>query len=108
MTMIEVTKVGRAVVIRPTCRRLDAASAVDFRAEAGAAVDGSPLVVVHLGGVEFIDSSGLGSLVSLIKRLPPGGTIRLAEVPESVRTLLRMTRLDKVLPHFPTVETAAT
>jgi anti-anti-sigma factor len=64
------------------------------------------LVDFDLAGVEFMDSSGLGSLVGLLKLLPAGGVVRLAEVSTSVQRVLRLTRLDTVLQAFPTVELA--
>ncbi|MBD8022864.1 STAS domain-containing protein [Microbacterium gallinarum] len=68
---------------------------------------GSPRIVVDLGGTEFIDSSGLGALIGGLKaaRLA-GGDLRIAATPESVRKVLRLTNLDRVLRDHPTPETA--
>jgi anti-anti-sigma regulatory factor len=53
-----------------------------------------------------MDSSGLGSLVSLLKLLPAGGVVRLAEASTALEKVLVRTRLHNVLPVFPTVALA--
>ncbi len=52
-------------------------------------------LVLDLGEVEMIDSSGLGALVSWRQRIQEaGGTIRLMRVPTSLLTLLRLTQME--------------
>ncbi len=54
-------------------------------------------LVLDLSGVEFIDSSGIGVLVSLLKTMRSrGGDLLLLEPQMSVRMLLDMTRLSSV------------
>lgn len=49
--------------------------------------------------LEFIDSSGLGAIVALSKQArQAGGGIALYQVPEAIRSILELTRLDLVLP----------
>ncbi|GGO65485.1 anti-sigma factor antagonist [Microbacterium nanhaiense] len=88
--------------------RLVASSAPAFRSSVQAAVDGgSPRVAVDLAAASFVDSSGLGALISGLKtaRLA-GGDLRITAVPESVRTVLRLTNLDRVLHAYETPEAA--
>jgi len=68
---------------------------------------GTPRIVVDLGDTAFIDSSGLGALIGGLKsaRLA-GGDLRIAAVPENVRTVLRMTNLDRVLSNYSVAEKA--
>jgi anti-anti-sigma factor len=55
-----------------------------------------------------VDSSGIGSLVNLhVSRQKVGGSIRLVGVSERVRTVLVVTRVDKVLTIEPASERAA-
>lgn len=64
-------------------------------------------IVVDLADTEFIDSSGLGALIGGLKSARvAGGDLRIAAVPESVRTVLRLTNLDRVLRSHPTAESA--
>jgi anti-sigma B factor antagonist len=80
-------------------RRLDAAVAEQARAWLRAAVpgDGTP-VTVDMREVEFIDSSGLGALISLRRHLGEGRALTLANPSRFVAKVLRLTRLDRALP----------
>ena len=75
-----------------------------LQASLAQAVQQSHEVVVDLAGVKFIDSSGLGALVSGLKTArQAGGDLRLARAGEQVRTVLSLTNLDRVLRSHDTV-----
>jgi anti-sigma B factor antagonist len=64
-------------------------------------------VVVHLGGVTFIDSSILGALVVAARRARElGVALRLAEVPSVVTKLLRLTAMSRFFTIHPNLGTA--
>ncbi|GAB7040866.1 MULTISPECIES: STAS domain-containing protein [Catenuloplanes] len=64
-------------------------------------------VIVDLGGVEFLDSTGLGVLVGALKRLRPiGGTFGLVCAKEPLLKIFRITALDQVFPIYPSVDAA--
>ena len=68
---------------------------------------GAHRLVIEMSGVPFIDSAGLGSLVHASGVVQErGGTLRLAGVTDRVATLLRMTRVDTLLPMDPDEATA--
>jgi anti-sigma B factor antagonist len=55
-------------------------------------------VVLHLGGVEFVDSSGIGLLVRLLTRLRnSGGTLTICAASPKMREVLAVTRLQSIL-----------
>jgi len=58
-------------------------------------------IVLHLGGVDFIDSSGIGLLVRLLTRIRnAGGSFAICAVSAKIREVLVVTRLDGVfVPH---------
>jgi anti-sigma B factor antagonist len=65
-------------------------------------------IVFDLAGVSYIDSTGMGVIVScLSKVMKAGGSLRLAGVGERVLHLFKITRLDKVVAFYPTVLAAA-
>lgn len=62
---------------------------------------GARLVVVDFSTSGYIDSSGLGALVSLSRRLrETGGDLRLVGLNEDLRSLFELTRLDALFPLY--------
>ena len=51
--------------------------------------------LIDFSGTAYIDSSGLGALVSISKKIREhGGELRLAELNEDLRSLFELTKLD--------------
>jgi len=64
-------------------------------------------IVVDLENVGFIDSSGLGVLVSGLRRVKERqGTLRLVCTHDGILKIFRITGLDKVFPLFSSSEEA--
>ena len=64
---------------------------------------GVRVVVVDFTTSGYIDSSGLGALVSLSRRLrDAGGDLRLVGLNDDLRTLFELTRLDALFPLYAT------
>src|SRR5437588_2285678 len=64
-------------------------------------------IVLNLGGVNYIDSGGLGTLVALYTTARNGGgAIKLAALTQRVGDLLQVTKLLTVFEVFDTVEEA--
>jgi anti-sigma B factor antagonist len=98
----------RTAVLQPT-GRLNMVAAPAFKNLVEETVaSGQSRIVVDLGQVTFIDSSGLGALISALKATrQAGGDLRIADVPEQVMIVLRLTNLDRVLQVHPTVVEAS-
>jgi anti-sigma B factor antagonist len=57
--------------------------------------DGSRKFLIDFSDTAYIDSSGLGVLVSLSKKIrEKGGEMRLSNLNEDLRTLFELTKLD--------------
>ena len=57
--------------------------------------EGDRKFLVNLEAVDYIDSSGLGVLVSLSKKIrEQGGELRLANLNDDLKTLFELTKLD--------------
>ena len=51
-------------------------------------------LVLDMGAVDFIDSSGLGAIVSAMKTRTEGAPLELAALTEKVVKVFRLTRMD--------------
>lgn len=68
---------------------------------------GATNVVVDLGGVTFLDSSGLGALVSVFRRLRErDGRLRIVQPHNAAGRIFELTGLDAVLDLYPDREAA--
>jgi len=64
-------------------------------------------LIVDLGGLEFMDSTGLGVLVGALKRMrESGGSFKIAGARGAVQRVLQVSGLDRIIPQFPDVEAA--
>ncbi len=62
---------------------------------------GAKTIVIDFTRAGYIDSSGLGALVSLSKRVrDAGGDLRLVGLNDDLRTLFELTRLDALFPLY--------
>ncbi len=95
-------------VVRPV-QRLNMVAAPRLSAAVeGLITAGHARIVIDLSGIEFIDSSGLGALVSCLKKArQAGGDLRISGPTAHVQTILKLTNLDRVLQPVPTAEIAA-
>ena len=95
---------GGALLVTPL-DDLDAEAAPALRDVVGERACGRVRVVLSLAHVAIVDCSGLAGLVAVLKRMAPGGELRLASASRSVRALLETTHLDAVFPVY--ADTAA-
>jgi anti-sigma B factor antagonist len=79
---------------------LDAVTAPDLRSVVDAIVNESRKeVTLELGALRLIDSSGVGVIVSLFKRVRAnGGQVRIVGLRDQPRAIFRLLRLDRVFP----------
>ena len=67
--------------------------------------DGRTRIVVDLAGTDFMDSTGLGALISGLKTTRiAGGDLRIARAGTQVITVLQLTGLNQILQPHHTVE----
>jgi anti-sigma B factor antagonist len=88
--------------------RLDAHNSGELRDRIlGLLEAGGQQLVVDLSGVSFIDSSGLGALLSGYKNANlRSGSFVLAGLQPRVQSMFELTRLHRVFEIFPTLEDA--
>jgi anti-sigma B factor antagonist len=99
---------GAALLVEVGESRIDAAIAIQFKEAMRAAVtDGDGPVVLDLSNVQFLDSSGLGALVALLKMLGRERPLELACLQPTVAKVLRLTRMDTIFTIHETVPPVA-
>ena len=77
--------------------RIDAAAAVGFKEQVRQMIAGhAGRVVIDMTKVEFLDSSGLGALVAIMKLLGGKRRLELAGSGTIVRKVFALTRMDSV------------
>jgi anti-sigma B factor antagonist len=107
MATITTTKLANAMVVTVTEKRLDAKIAVSFKDEMATLINaGETTVILDLAQVGFVDSSGLGAIVTSLKLIGRKGDLLVSGVKDDVMTMFTLTRMDRVFQMFPTTEDA--
>jgi len=64
-------------------------------------------IVVNLEGVSYIDSSGLATLVEMLKKSKSyGGNLKLSDLADKVKGLFEITKLDRIFNIYTSTEEA--
>lgn len=97
MDMIRISHEKDVTIVTPQVRRIDSAVAPAFKEAVLKVVhDGHKRLVLDLDQVDFMDSSGLGALVSVLKGLGGAGALGICNLKGGVLSLFKLTRMDKV------------
>lgn len=106
---VEERKVGEVLVVQPAEDRLDARIAQDFKNRLNDLIrQGHRLIVLNLAQVQFMDSSGLGAMVSALKTMGGQGDVVVCGVRTTVMMLFELTRMNQVFRLFPSETEAVT
>jgi anti-sigma B factor antagonist len=92
-----VEKIGNVSVATVPGETLDAGSAKEFKAAAAPMLTPGAKVIFDLSGLRFVDSSGLGALLSCLRQLNGvGGDLKLCGTSKPVRALFELVRMHRV------------
>ncbi|HLX62650.1 MAG TPA: STAS domain-containing protein [Planctomycetota bacterium] len=95
------------LIATPQVDRLDVKTVPEFRDEIVRAVENHAKVILNLELINFVDSTGLGALMSVIRRLnQKGGGLRLAGLQQQVTAMFRLVRMHKIFDTFDNVNDA--
>ncbi|MDQ9129285.1 STAS domain-containing protein [Serratia fonticola] len=84
-------------IIVPLVRRLDASVAVVFKQEILSFIEqGKHVILLDFSHVDFIDSSCLGALVSILKALNGRGELVLCSLNSNIQNMFKLTRMDRI------------
>lgn len=106
--MIHITKHDLdIVVVRPGAERLTAFNAKTFKEELVALIDeGTSQLVIDFKDVTFLDSSGLGALAGVLKRIGHRGDITVCGLNADISQMFRICRMDRVFKIYRDVDIA--
>lgn len=84
-------------ILTPSVRRLDASVAAAFKEAITREIgDDQKALIVDFSKIDFIDSSGLGTLVSLLKMMNGKGEMTLCALNPDIRNMFTLTRMDRI------------
>ena len=85
------------MVVRPGVDRLTAVNAKAFKEEVAALIDaGASRLVIDFKDTGFLDSSGLGALTGVLKKIGHRGDLVVCGLNSDVSQLFRICRMDRV------------
>ncbi len=104
---LDTREVGRVTIVRCNGRIVAGSESESLRAHVAWLLHTRRSIVLNLGEVGFVDSSGLGTMVrALANTRQARGELKLCNVPEPIRKVLDMTRLTTVFDAHETEEKA--
>lgn len=105
---LNIVEQGDIVKIEIQEERMDAHNSGDLKEQMLQLFDeGKCNLIIDLSGVRFVDSSGLGALVSGFKNASAReGSLKLCSLQPQVRSMFELTRLHRVFEIFSSVEEA--
>ncbi|MFN3322983.1 MAG: STAS domain-containing protein [Bryobacteraceae bacterium] len=104
---MHVEKIGEVAVVEAPGEELDAGNAPDFKIGMAPVLESSTRVVLDMRRLRFVDSSGLGAILSCMRQLAAkGGELKLCGLSEAVRSIFELVRMHRVFDIHDTPEEA--
>lgn len=104
---ITVVKVGNVAVAVIPVDDLDASNVGEFKRDIASVLAANAQLVIDLSHLRFIDSSGLGAMLSCLRQVSAkGGDLKLCGMSKQVRTTFELVRMHRIFDIFPTREEA--
>lgn len=97
---------GVAVAAVPV-EELDASNSGEFKRDIAPVLQSHTKLVLDLGHLRFVDSSGLGAMLSCLRQLSAkGGDLKLCSMSKQVRALFELVRMHRIFDIYGTKEEA--
>ena len=106
--LVEKKEINGIIICKISQKRIDMSRSREFREELLKFIAEKPhMMIVDMSEAEYFDSSALGTLVVCMRDMKAfGGQLRLACLNQTLETLMRLSKLDAMLPIFETIEKA--
>jgi anti-sigma B factor antagonist len=102
-----IQKVGEVAVVELRGEQLDASNVMDFKRDIAPVLEANSRVVFDLSQLRFVDSSGLGAILSCLRRVNGvGGDLKLCGLAKPVRALFELVRMHKIFDIYTTRDEA--
>jgi anti-sigma B factor antagonist len=106
--IFETEKQSETLLVRLPGASLDASKSNEFKRDVMPLLQSSRNVIFDLGQLTFIDSSGLGAILSCLRQMNGmQGDLKLCRMQKTVRVLFEMVRMNRVFDIHETPEEAA-
>jgi anti-sigma B factor antagonist len=104
MAVENVSEVAVAVV---PVEELDASNVAEFKRDIAPILETQRELVLDLRRLRFVDSSGMGAILSCLRQLSAkGGDLKLCGMTRQVRTVFELVRMHRIFDIYPTQEEA--
>ncbi len=98
---------GKVCIVTLEEASLEAMNSREFKEDMAPIIDDCKHLVLDLGKVEFVDSSGCGALLSCLRQINANdGEMRICKVQRPVQTLFELVRMHRIMEIFDTREEA--
>lgn len=105
---IETKQENGVLFVKPLDKSIESFNSREFKSQVADLINqGHTSILLNLSEVEFIDSSGLGSLISILKLLAHSkGNIAICKAQDQAMRIFVLTRLNRAFQLFPDEEEA--
>ncbi|MDQ1474293.1 MAG: anti-sigma factor antagonist [Bryobacterales bacterium] len=104
---LTIEKIETVTVVVIPGTTLDASNTKGFKGEVASLLTSGAHVIFDLRNLKFVDSSGLGAMLSSLRQINSlGGDLKLCAMNKPVRALIELVRMHRVFEIFNTREEA--
>jgi len=94
---IPVDNVDGVAVAAVPVDELDASNSTEFKRDIAPVLQSQTKLVLDLGQLRFVDSSGLGAMLSCLRQLSAkGGDLKLCSMSKQVQALFELVRMHRI------------
>ncbi len=107
MGVLTIEENNSVAVVGVQFEKLDMSTASEFKKRMAPVITSYQRIVLDMDAVTFVDSSGLGGILSCLRELSTsGGDLKLCRVQKRVRVMFELVRMHRILSIFPTCDEA--
>ncbi len=105
---LTVDRIGNVTVVQVPVENLDASNTKEFKGQVSPLLEAKGKLVFDMAKVKFVDSSGLGALLSCLRQVnAEGGDLKICGLTKQVRVIFELVRMHRIFEIFNTREEAA-